>query len=83
MVKTISINVQIPTDRHVELTLPEDMPVGPAKITVDVVVPDMEGASLSDLRNSEFFGMWKDRTDIVDSSEFARKLREESWKRSA
>ena len=35
----------------------------------------------SDLLNSGLVGLWKDRTDIVDSSDFARKLREEAQNR--
>jgi len=33
------------------------------------------------LRKSGFIGMWKNRVDIVDSSEYARKLREQAQKR--
>ncbi|MCS6846632.1 MAG: hypothetical protein RMN52_02830 [Anaerolineae bacterium] len=36
-----------------------------------------------DLLNSEAVGMWKDRTDIGDSAEFARKLREQAQSRRA
>ena len=39
------------------------------------------GHTLGDLARSEFFGMWRDRTDIGDSAEFARRLREEAWSR--
>ena len=28
-----------------------------------------------------FIGMWKDRDDIGDSGEFARKLRDPTWRR--
>ena len=31
------------------------------------------------LRNYKFFGMWKDRKDIVDSKRYVRKLRK--WRR--
>jgi len=31
---------------------------------------------VSDLLNSGLVGLWKDRTDITDSSDYARKLRE-------
>jgi hypothetical protein len=34
-----------------------------------------------DLLSSGLAGLWKDRTDIADSSEFARKLREEAQNR--
>lgn len=32
-----------------------------------------------DLLDSELVGMWADRTDIGDSSEYARQLREQAW----
>jgi hypothetical protein len=84
MVKTISLKAQVTADHQVCITLPEDVPVGPAEIVL-VVVP--EGISLAhtlgELADSELFGTWKDREDIEDSVEFARKLREEAWKRSA
>jgi hypothetical protein len=32
------------------------------------------------LRNEAFIGMWKDRTDMVDSVEYVRKLRQTDWK---
>ncbi len=36
---------------------------------------------LDALRKSGFIGMWKDRTDIGDSIDFARRLREEAERR--
>jgi hypothetical protein len=39
-------------------------------------------STLGDLRNSEFFGMWRERTDLPDSPTLARALREQAWKRS-
>lgn len=33
------------------------------------------------LLNSEIIGMWSDRSDIIDSSEYARRLREMAEKR--
>jgi hypothetical protein len=35
----------------------------------------------ADLRDSDLIGMWADRTDISDSREFARKLRDRAEKR--
>jgi hypothetical protein len=32
---------------------------------------------VSDLLNSGLVGLWKDRTDIIDSSDYARSLREQ------
>ena len=38
-------------------------------------------ATLGSLAYSELFGMWRERNDIRDSSEFAAKLRINGWKR--
>jgi hypothetical protein len=37
--------------------------------------------TLGDLLESPLVGMWADREDIVDSAEFARKLRERTLRR--
>jgi hypothetical protein len=83
MVKTINLTTEIPTDRRVTITLPADVPPGRADIVV-VVAPHATsiGHTLGDLASSEFVGMWRDRTDIEDSVEFARRLRRDAWSRS-
>lgn len=40
------------------------------------------GDLLKVLQEEGIIGMWKDRDDIGDSAEFARKLREQATKRS-
>jgi hypothetical protein len=85
MIKTISITTDIPLNREVHITLPADVPPGPAEIVV-VVTPHASSAgeqTLGDFLNSEFFGMWRNRTDIGDSTEFARRLRIEAWSRTS
>ena len=83
MLKTIRVTTEITPDREVRITLPEDTPIGPAEIVV-VVAPQSPQAAptFGDLLRSEFFGMWRDREDIVDSAEFARRLRAEGWSRT-
>lgn len=84
MVKTVSWNAQIPTNRELHITLPSDFPAGPAELVLVVSSQTPSNAkTLGDFLDSEFFGMWKDRTDITDSAAFARQLRDEGWKRSA
>jgi hypothetical protein len=80
MVKTIRLTVDVPPDREVRIVLPDDVPTGPAEIVVVVAshVSDM-AHTLGELAQSEFFGMWRDRTDIPDSAEFARRLWVEGW----
>jgi hypothetical protein len=84
MVKTMNVNAEIPASRELLITLPNDVPIGPAEIVV-VISPSShsQASTLGDLADSEFFGMWRERTDLGDSVEFARNLRSEAWKRSA
>lgn len=84
MVRTLSVTADIPPSRELHLKLPADLPEGPADIVL-VVSPSQEThmPTFGDLRDSEFFGMWRDRTDIFDSIDFARHLRSEGWKRPA
>jgi hypothetical protein len=84
MVKTINLSTEVPPNREVRITLPTDVPLGPADIVV--VIASRAAAStrtLGDLLRSEFFGMWRSRPDIGDSAEFARRLRAEAWSRAA
>ncbi|MEK7784335.1 MAG: hypothetical protein AAB658_02770 [Chloroflexota bacterium] len=84
MVKTVSLTADVPPNREVRITLPVDVPIGPAEIVVVVASRANKVANtLGDLLHSEFFGMWKDRADIEDSAEFARRLRAEAWSRPA
>ena len=84
MVKTVNLITEIPPNRELHITLPADVPTGPAEIVVVVSSPARPCfLTLGDLLNSEFFGMWRDRADIEDSVQFARTLRSESWQRSA
>jgi hypothetical protein len=84
MTKTVTLNAEIPASRELRITLPADVPTGSAKIVITVSPSGSPPHStFGDLLNSEFFGMWRDRPDIENSSEFARKLRSKGWKRSA
>ena len=83
MIKTLNLNADIPPSRELHVTLPIDVPVGPAEVVLVVSSQVSTGGStLGELASSEFCGMWADRTDIGDSAEFARQLREEAWKRA-
>jgi hypothetical protein len=84
VVRTVNLNADIPPDRELRITLPADVPVGPAEIVLVVSTSDRSsGQTLGDFEHSEFFGMWRDRSDIVDSVQFARGLRSDGWKRPA
>ena len=84
MVTTLNLSTEIPDNRELRITLPENVPPGPAEIVVVVSTHAQVAAStLGALLASEFFGMWRNRPDIADTFEFARQLRSEDWKRPA
>jgi hypothetical protein len=83
MIRTINLTTEIPPERKVQIELPSDVPVGLAEIVVVVSPRTIASvATLGDFLRSEFFGMWRDRADIGDSREFARRLRAEAWSRA-
>lgn len=84
MTHTITIRTSIPESRTIEVALPSNTPTGDAEIVI-TVVPDAPRRRCTgrDMLNSEVFGMWADRTDIVDSAEYARELRTRAWTRPA
>jgi len=80
MVRTVTLNADIPASRELRIKLPADVPTGSAAIVITVSSAGSSTSStFDDLLKSEFLGMWRDRTDIEDSGEFARKLRSEGW----
>ena len=82
MVRSFNLTTEVSSDREIRLTLPDDIPVGPAEIVILVRTSDSRPVkTLSELARSEFIGMWRDREDIDDSGRFARCLRETAWDR--
>ena len=82
--KTITCKVVIPTDRQLQIPVPEDVPPGPAEVVVVIVpeaMPEKRGTA-GDLLRSPLLGIWKGRTDIGDSVEYARELRSKAEQRS-
>jgi len=82
MVKTLSFKAEVPPNRELKISLPSDVPVGPAEIVITVApesgIPDR---TLGDLSRSEFLGMYRDRSDAEDVEAFARRLRKDAWSR--
>jgi prevent-host-death family protein len=39
------------------------------------IVPRKEEAAASSIKNTPAFGIWKDRTDMADPSEYVRRMR--------
>ncbi len=82
--KTITYKLVIPTDRRLYISLPEDVPPGPAEVVV-IVAPETareRGMTAGDLLRSPLFGLWRERTDIGESIEYARELRAKAERRS-
>jgi hypothetical protein len=75
--QTVTCKVVIPADRRLHITVPEDVPPGPAEVVLVIApeVPAKKGLTAGDLLRSPLCGVWKDRVDISDSIEFARSLR--------
>ncbi len=68
-------------DHQLELDLPPDLPPGP--VEVEIRQRRIDGVTLGQLLESGLVGLWKDRTDIDDSIEFARRLRQRASRRRA
>jgi hypothetical protein len=58
---------------------PSDLPPGP--VEVEIHLPETKGLSSQEILESDFVGMWEDRTDIGDSVDYARKLRRQALRR--
>ena len=82
MTTTLSLHTEVPPNREILVTLPLDVPVGAADITVIVSAPAATATICGGLLQSEFFGVWSGRGDIDDSAAYARELRERAWKRA-
>ncbi len=84
-VTTLNIRSKVQADRRLEIQIPKDVPLGPAEVVVLIFPEQPEVArkplTAGDLLRSPLFGLWKDREDIGDSLEFARKLRAEAEQR--
>ena len=80
---TFTLEVEIPASHELRLILPRDLPVGPARISITSNIErSNQQNTLGALLRSEFFGMWGDRAEIVDSVKFARQLRRRAWSRT-
>ena len=72
----------IPPDHRLVVELPPELPAGPAEVVVHILDDAAEkGGTGDELLASGLFGIWKDRTDIDDSVEFARRIRQQAERR--
>lgn len=78
MVRTVTLNAEIGAEREIRIKLPDDIPLRAAEIVVVIASPDAtaeQGGTLGDMPQSPLFGLWRDRDDIGDSTDYARSLR--------
>jgi len=80
--KTFTLKAVIPANRQLQIPVPEGVSPG-EEVLITLVTETQGGKRLTagDLLRSPLFGMWKDRTDIRDTIDFARKLRAEAERR--
>ena len=84
MTKTIQLTTDVPDNCEIKIALPGEIPVGPAQLTVSIhTPPESAPPKLGDILQSGFFGLWRDRSDIADNLDFARRLRKDSWQRGS
>ena len=80
--RVVMLTTKVTPERTLTIRVPQDIPTGPAQVVVVFVAEPHPHRTLGDLRTSEFFGMWRDRTCLPDSPALARTLREQAWERS-
>ncbi|MBI4517297.1 MAG: hypothetical protein HY699_15940 [Deltaproteobacteria bacterium] len=80
--KSATVKAIIPPDHRLVVELPPELPAGPAEVVVRVLDTAAEKSGPGDeLLASGLFGIWKDRSDIDDSVEFARLIRQRAERR--
>jgi hypothetical protein len=82
--RVVTLTTTVTSERILTIRVPQDVPAGPTEVIIVFAAESRPRPhrTLGDLRTSEFFGMWRDRTDLPDSPTLARTLREQAWKRS-
>lgn len=81
--KSATIRTVVPPDRRLVVEVPEEVPSGPVEVTVRALEGQTAAATTAgDLLASGLFGIWKDRTDIRDTGDFARQLRRRAEQRT-
>jgi len=84
MLKTFTVQTEIPPGREIHIKVPGDVPTGPAEVVVIIVsseAPSEAAGTAAEMLRSPLFGLWADRDDIGDSITFARHLRAQAEQR--
>ncbi len=75
------VKSKVGSDGILHLDLPIGLQEANAEVQVTVEPVPKKEMTAEDLLNSDLIGMWEDRSDIGDSREFARRLREQAQTR--
>jgi hypothetical protein len=83
MTHVVEVEAIIEPNHTVTVALPDEIPVGPARVTVTIDTGEpTRKFTAKDLLNSEFFGMFADREELPKTNEefieWRRKLRDRS-----
>ncbi|MCP4546786.1 MAG: hypothetical protein GY835_10025 [bacterium] len=80
MPTTIQLTAETTARRELVIRVPQEVSASATWIVLEVTPPAQpRRPTLGDLLSSEFFGMWRDRDDITDSTDYARDLRKRAW----
>jgi hypothetical protein len=80
MNRTLTANGEVGKDHIRKVEMPEDVPVGPARVTVTIETEIKEPIrTLGDLLDSGFVGMYADRTDLQTTPEEFAAWRNKIW----
>jgi hypothetical protein len=84
----VVVNSRVSSDGKLHISLPagEAEAHQDVRVTIEPITPPSKAAlpmmTAAELLNSGLVGIWADRTDIGDTREFARRLRDQAQSRS-
>ena len=80
MNRTLTVDGEIGEDHILKVEMPDDVPVGPARVTVTTEVETKKPIrTLGELLDRGFVGMYADRTDLPTTPEEFAAWRKKIW----
>lgn len=64
MTRMISMQVDVPPDRRLFISVPQDVPVGPAQVIIIRLDQAPPAGTAAEMVSSPLFGLWAGRDDI-------------------
>ena len=81
------IRTDVPENHKLIIEIPRHIPAGPATLAVEIESEETKEIksyiTAKEILDSGIVGIWEDREDISDSTEFVRQLREAEERRRA